>query len=606
MIDQVFHVATEFRFDIGQALLSTKTLQDSVNQVSDAADNALMSFQHLGAGLVAHLGLGSGGLLAILGKAVSISDKFNSSSLSFSNVISSNMKVFGGTIDTFNERLATSQMIMENINKVANQFALPSGELLTMTKLLTPLLAQHGMAGTNFSNSIDISKNVLKSAPNLGIDPRESEGQLLRMIGGQAGMHDTLFRRLMTETSAFRDNKITNSGQFNSMRPEKRIQLVSKALSVFASDSDVLKNRVNSLHGQLTVLSNNFVEFGSVLRPIGDALLKPIVAVLQEINHFIDGPGRDIAKSMGKMIANIFDDPKKLLIDILQVKQLGADTRKGGKMLGLIEMFLFLRHLKDYLPAQGMISRTISAGFKYIGEGLMFIVQLIPFMAIFKFAMNALWFGISRILPGMIAAVGVFQTLSRAKAIANITDAKRMLDLTPKIADLMLRFKVAIENIFLPIGVAIDGLANFIAPLFSISNWADAALPVFDALVSIFESLGVVSILAYAGFQGLVFGILQFVDNIRNGKILGAFNGVGDAFNAGVNDILDKNAARLSQPGAGVTNQVTNIGKVEIRNDFKENQEPDRIAYTLKDQLLKAAKNPTQGRGTALQGAFAR
>jgi hypothetical protein len=55
-----------------------------------------------------------------------------------------------------------------------------------------------------------------------------------------------------------------------------------------------------------------------------------------------------------------------------------------------------------------------------------------------------------------------------------------------------------------------------------------------------------------------------------------------------------------------VVQQTTNINKVEIRNDFKEQMEPDRIAFTLKDQLLKAANNPGQAAGRSLQGAFTR
>lgn len=605
MIEQLFHVATEFRFDIGQALLSTKTLQDSVDNLSGAADNALLSFQHLGAGLVAHLGLGSGGLLTILGKAVQISDKFNSSSLSFSNIISSNMKVFGGTIDTFNDRLATSQMIMGNINKVANQFALPSGEMLQMTKVLTPLLAQHGMAGTNFSGSINMAKNVLKSAPNMNLDPAGIQNQLLNAVSGQAHMQGTLFPRLMRETSTFQDAHITSAAQFNAMKPEARIKLLDKALAVFASDTEVLKNRVDSLSGQMTILSNNFSEFGSVLKPIGDAILKPIVMVLKEVNSYIDHEGRQMAKSFGNMISNIFEDPKGLLVNILQMKQLGSDTKKGAKTMGIVEIVLLLRALKNFAPMAG-IGMAVQGALVSVGAGLIALVRMIPFLAVFKFVVQGLWFAVSRLLPNMLAAVAIFQTISRAKAIAKVADAKNMLTLAPQFMDLFTRLKVAIENIFMPVGLVIDALAEFISPLFQLSTYGNAALPVLDALVRIMEVLGKVSILAYAGLQGIFFALFQFVSNIASGNIRGAFKGMKTAFEAGKDDVLSRNMNRMNQPGGAATNMVTNIGKVEIRNDFKENQEPDRIAFTLKEQLLKAAKNPTQGRGTALQGAFAR
>lgn len=608
MIDQLFHVATEFQFDISQAVLSTNMLQNQVNQVSEAADNALLSFQKLGAGIVAHLGLGSGGLLAVLGKAVQISDKFNSSALSFSNVISSNMKVFSGTIGSFNERLETSKMIMGDINKVANQFALPSGELLNLTKLLTPLLAIHGMAGTNFSGSINMAKNVLKSAPNLNLNVGDIQNQLLNAVSGQAHMQGTLFPRLMKETSAFTDAHVTSASQFNSLTPEKRIALLNKALAIFASDTDVLKNRVNSLSGQLTILGNNVVEFGSVLRPIGDAILKPVVKVLQELNHYIDNQGRDLAKSMGAMISNIFEDPKNLLINIMQLKQLGADTRKGAKLFGFMEMFFLLGNVAKFL---GITTagpwKLIGMGLTYVGQALMFLWRLTPVLTIFKFAASAAWFAFSKLLPNMLGMVMVLQTISRAQAIAKVNDVSNMLTLAPRLADLTVRFKTAIENIFLPISTAIDWLANFIAPLFKVSTWLNIVLDPLEAFATILEGIGRISIMAWAGLQGVFFGLYQFVDNIRSGKLLGAFGGVGKAFSAGVDDILEKNWDRMNGKAGGVTaNQVTNIAKVEIRNDFKENQEPDRIAFTIKDQLLKAKRNATQGKGTALQSAFAR
>ena len=41
-----------------------------------------------------------------------------------------------------------------------------------------------------------------------------------------------------------------------------------------------------------------------------------------------------------------------------------------------------------------------------------------------------------------------------------------------------------------------------------------------------------------------------------------------------------------------VQNNLTNIAKVEIRNQFSENFDADRVAVTLVDQLEKAAQNP--------------
>jgi hypothetical protein len=602
MISEIFEVATEFRFDIGQAVLASDTLQTKVEGIAQAADNALLSFQHLGMGIVGHLGLGAGGALGLLEKAVHISDKFNNSALSFANVIGSNMKFLSGDIGSFNDRLETSKAILEDVNKVANQFALPSSGLLQMTKLIAPVLVPHGMAGTNFKNAIDMAKNVLKSAPNLGINPQDSEGQLLRAIGGQASMGDTLFRRLMSETGAFRDAHIKNSSQFNSLPFEKRFLVFQKALSQFSSDTDVLTNRVNSLSGQMTLLSNNVTEFGSVLRPLGDAFLKPIIMGLKGVNQFIENEGKAVVKSLSAMVANLLEDPRKLLINLLQLKELGRDLKHGSHTLEITGILLLVKHIPfvgKFVQALGGIAKELAL------TGLHF-AKMLPWMAMFRGLAMGLWFVLSKLFVPLAAAVTLFQILSRAQAIAKINDAKAIAQLMPRFMDLMVRFKTALENIFMPLTIVFDTLAEWIAPLFEINTYGGPALSLFEKLVEVMEFFGKVSILAMAGFQGVVFAILQFIDNIRAGKFMNLGAGVGDAFNAGVDDVIEKNAKRLGLEGGATVNQVTNIGKVEIRNDFKEQQEPDRIAFTLKDQLLKAAKNPTQGRGTGLQNGFAR
>ena len=43
-----------------------------------------------------------------------------------------------------------------------------------------------------------------------------------------------------------------------------------------------------------------------------------------------------------------------------------------------------------------------------------------------------------------------------------------------------------------------------------------------------------------------------------------------------------------------VSKNVTNIGNVNINQQFKEQLEPDRIAFAVTDQLKKLATNPVQ------------
>ena len=110
---------------------------------------------------------------------------------------------------------------------------------------------------------------------------------------------------------------------------------------------------------------------------------------------------------------------------------------------------------------------------------------------------------------------------------------------------------------------------------------------------------------AAATIQGIFFALAQTIELLKRGDFSELLGGTSivDAFQAGIGTFLEDFEARTRGPEGGLLtaqNQV-NINKVEIRNDFKERMEPDRIAFTLKEQLLKAAQNPTQ----ANRGAFA-
>jgi hypothetical protein len=606
MLD-VFKVATEFRFDIGHAVLASETLQGSVQGISDSADEAISKFKYLGATMVASMGLGGGGIVGVLYKALQVSDKFQSSQLGFANVISANMKFLTGNIDTFNERMGVSRAILQDIAKTANKFSLDEGSLLNMTKLLAPVLIPHGAAGKNMGNAIDMGRNVLKASPTLGLNPGEIEGQLVRTIMGQASMGDTLFRRLISETSAFsglnKGGKQGGSQAFNAMSFEKRFAMLHAGLNQFANDQDVINGNARTLSATMMKLKGIVGGMNSILLPLGDTILPPIVNMLHDLADVLDTKVRPVIANLAKMLKGFIENPEALLATFMQIRHLGRDVKRGSGLMGVTMALSFMAHAARFL---GIQVTALLHPFRWLASGLLFLVKLVPWMAIFTIAAKALWFALSALAVPMLAAVAFFQLLSRAAAIAHINDVKNLVELMPQLTALLARLKQAVSNMLLPFTLAFEALAQFIAPLFQMTMWIGLAMPLFDAFVSIMEGIGTAVVLATASLQGLFFALFQFIDNVKAGKIFGLTAGMGDAFNAGVDDFLNQNANRLKEANGAVANQVTNIGKVEIRNDFKEQQEPDRIAFTVKEQLMKAARNPRQGRGTGLQNAFAR
>lgn len=603
MIEQLFEVATEFRFDVGQAVLNTQALQDSVNQLSTASNSAMKSLGYLASGLVAHMGFGSGGLLTVLSKAVQIAEQFDENALGFSNNIMSNFNLLEGTINTFNDRLATSQVILDDISKTAIKFALPTNDLARITSLIATPLAQHGKLGKNYGGAIGMAKNLMLGSEAVGLNPQVGAESLYRALTDHMPLHGALFSRLLN-TGAFKQNHIMTQQQLMVMNPEKKIDLLSKALGSLAMDSDALDYRLKSLHGQFTILMDLFSSIGSILRPIGEAIRKPLVKIIQAINGYFTEHGKEIGESIGKLIGNIIEDPKKLLINLMQLRSFGGDFKKSLHLVELYGTFKFIRYILAEVLGITLNGGLIRSLFGYLYEGFMYVMSLIPFAKILSGAFNLLKAAFLEIVPIFAAFLFFFQIISRARAIAKLNDIENWLTMSPKIAALMVRLKTAFENIMLPINMAIDAWAKIIAPIFETSTIMNVLLPVLEIFADFMEDIGKAVIYTLGGLSGLINMLIGFVDDIvhlRN-PLSSVFKNLKDGFD----DFINDNKARLGGEKISATaNYVNNIGKVEIRNDFKEQMEPDRIAFSLKEQLLKAAKNPTQGRGQSLQGAFA-
>jgi hypothetical protein len=155
----------------------------------------------------------------------------------------------------------------------------------------------------------------------------------------------------------------------------------------------------------------------------------------------------------------------------------------------------------------------------------------------------------------------------------------------------------SISNMFSPITNAIDLIARIISPIFQWSFALETLLTPIELLTQTLELLGTAVLLAQASISGLFNVLFEIIERVKTFGTGGQFDSLKDAFDFGVQGFLNRNADKLGSGQGVISNQVTNIGKVEIKNEFRENQEPDRIAFSLQKQLLKTAQAPTQARG---------
>jgi hypothetical protein len=595
-----YNVLTEFRFDVAGALLSSKQLQGAVSNISGAADDALISFQKLGAGIVAQFGLGTGSALGVIGKAVQVADKFQQSQLGFANIISSNMDALQGPINSFNDRLAVSEDFMNRIGKAARDFALDETDMLSTAKLLTAQLVPKGLAGNNFSNALDMSRGLLKSAPTLGVDPGLTQGELVRAIEGHASMGDTLFRRLSSETAPL---KGISTSRFNTMKPEERVDRLRRALLQFGSDTDVLKGNVMTLAGQFRELGNLVSgPISSILRPLGKVVLKPLVELLHEFNQMLDRDGRGIIKSLSQFVGPFLENPKKFIVGLLQARELTRDLGRGAHVFEFVGIAGIIQHFFGSVVFR-LIGSALMSGVGLLRTLIVGALSLVGITSVFKLftvGFSIFSFLLTKIV-GPMALISMFmQIISRARAIANVNDALALPAIMATLTDWMARLSVAFQNIFLPITMMMNLFASLLAPLFQVTTAFNFVKTPIETFISLIEWLGKAMVTSVAFLSASFAGLFRTIENFQSGRFGDLGNGVVHAFDEEFNRFMAENMKKI-QSGDGIVNQVTNIGKVEIRNDFKENLQPDRIAFTIKEQLLKSARNPTQGRNRSLQ-----
>jgi hypothetical protein len=121
-------------------------------------------------------------------------------------------------------------------------------------------------------------------------------------------------------------------------------------------------------------------------------------------------------------------------------------------------------------------------------------------------------------------------------------------------------------------------------------------------------------IIVEAGLRGFFTMLIGYYDQLW--KLVTGQGGFSlqkfiDDYKQGINDVFDKQRDYLfgsleDLSKAPVATMIQNINKVEINQDFKEAQDPDRIAFTVQDALLKIAQNPTQAVGRSFAGGLAR
>lgn len=634
-----FTVVSEFKFDVAGAILGADALTNKVNALDSAVQNALGSVKALGVGFIANFTGASAGIIGVLGNAVSMSDKFTQSQLSFVQIIDSNMAHLDGTINNINEQMMTSKKIMNDIAKDARKFGLPADELLSMTKTLTAMLVPKGLAGDNFGAARGMSRNLLKSAPNLGINPADVQGQLLRSIEGSASMGDTLFRRLITEApEPFKEAKIKDAKGFNALDAATRFNILNESLAKFANNAKILEMRANTLSGVMQSAGDLFRSFNSVLKPLGDVLMPVIVQVFQLLIKFIDNQGRAMVEAFARFLKPMIDGPKEMLLNFMSLDNLSRDIARSA---GIVSLIIMLIHFQEALTGLGRIpilSKIVTPlqslydfilGFPVIGNAIKSLIKMFDIgkVSTFSGVIKALALTLGR----MFALFGVFLIpilgFTKALSMAKIEALEWLGNNLASIIDLFTSLKNSFAIFMAPIMDMIDGWAELFFIIIGGTSSLDSFKSGLSGLATLLDYISTAFLYVYAAGRAWVAGILSLfhtlfggISELVKGFSSGGLSGLMQAAtgmatqvkNDGADEFM-KTIDRFRAPtlnaegeeNAKVVNAVNNYD-VTMNNSFKEVLQPDRIAFTIQDQLQKASQNRTSARGFSSAATQAR
>jgi hypothetical protein len=609
-----FAIVSEFKFEIGSALLGTKQVQNGLNGLQNTVDGINYSLAKMGASFV----MGSTGLtsfVGVMGSAINASDKFRHLQLDIANSLSANTEVLQGPVHSWNDQLKVSKRLLEEIGQQALKFSLPADYLAKNFQTVNNMLMGKGLAGDNFGNSIDVSRNLLKSAANLGLDPADVQGQLLRSIEGSASMGDTLFRRLVSETDivkGLKGNKGAASAMFNVLPATERFKRLNEALGKFASNSHALEARVDSVSGQINILKEllGASSILSIFRPLGDALSKPIVAGLKYVNQTLQSEGRAIVIQLSKVVDQIVAEPQKLVANLLWFRRVLKDFGAVKSALQTTAFAMGIGQLLKFLGVTGMFATRFAGMFfgimtvlgefgsrispvlgplmKFVGAlgGIIVLAMKFP-----KFA--ALLSGAIRIILGPIGIMMLaFSLLSRAQTFANMKDFAKLPELTKRFSELVASGSMVFMKLASGFMYIFDGLAQLIAVVFQNAAIWSFLITMFQGVVNVI-TLIIITIEALGAALGTF--LAKLVTEGMSGSFVDLIKETGLAYMEQFVKGFDEAQGKIGKEGGATTTNHVNM-KVDMQNNFKEMMEPDRVAFTIKDQLMKAATSRTQGR----------
>lgn len=631
MANIVYEVAAEFIIETAAAQIATNALTQKVQGLSKTVDDAIFGAARIGAAYAKSFLTGGGGVIGILGGAINASEKFRATQIELANTIISNGLKVNGELANFNQALSIGDQIMGDIIAKGQKFGISPDALAAQTKIFSAVLAPKGLAGDNLSNASELARVTLKGAPALGIDNNQALTGATNAIFGQLSKNSQFSRIFAEAGDVIKDvskGAITDVKSFNKASGQLRLKALIAGLDKLAGSSAVVDARAKTLTARLRVIKDLFIGVGSILKPIGDQLRRIIGPILDEFASQVKTKGKLVVGLIVNFMKRIGDSPKELLLNVRQFANLSSDIEKAGSaMKTLVNAVLFANvaaiatqtSFAQGLLAKGGIGALLVTAISKIANPISKLLGKIN-LASFATTLGSIAVFIARLIPLFGGLIIIFQIISKAADKARMKFAEVATQMGGQFIKQFDRLTTTISLIFQPFQYMIDTFSDWLALVFDFSGIITSALDSFKTFNDIifgfmiaFQSL-FIFIKGVGAFIGDL--VAALVDVIQNpSKLLsgGSLADIASSPFEAANAQIDKDVANLVntilRPEDGEKTVAKNINYNNINNTFniREKIEPDRIAFTMKEQLQKLSQSPTKAKSSgfkALSGAL--
>ena len=547
----------------------------------------------------------------------------------------------------FEQLMGISSNMIDRLGQTANKFALDSRDFLNTFNQMNALLLPKGAAGVNLENSSKMARNVMMGADILGLSPTEAAWQMQTLLQGRAQEGMGIFNRLKLETEAFKNTQASTFNRMIRTKPSQAIEKVNKAFDQYLKKAGLQEARLKKVSLQMTILNNQLRGINSPLRQVGDLIRNLAVSSLKNINSWLDKHLPKIAEAFKKVVNLITRDVENFYIQLSKTTRLSQSFEVSKQRTLLLAAIIGILHVVKYfqkgltrmavgLVALGLISQQTSKGVasflastKGMQSSLRGVFQIFKTMGValiantwkFKKAIAGTVIFLTSALAQFVAAwaaiFAVFRVFDSAKAHAEVINLKSLKEGVSGISKFAADLVISINLLLSPFKYLIDIVGKTIAPLFAFSWWLNHLKNLLGSSANNIVNLSrAISEGLVATFTDILSNFKWFTSHLVNtAKLLLTFNfkeflKMGEFLNQQAapfqqkekKEALQNFSKYTSLAEKGVTTQnITLIpnAKIEIRNQFPENIEPNRIATAIREVFEESLNAQIDTRSSA-------